>query len=261
MHGRGTLLFLAIAFAGAWLLWGYWVFAMPPGGLMMSPGFLVSAMAGGLAPTLAALVTLRVVAGRGAASTLLSQLAIWPPVGDSALALLLAPILAAIGWLVLGGVFPKLHWPDMASLLPVLLIWPVLAALGEELGWRGYLYPRLMPRLGPIGAAVAVGLVWGLWHLPADFVGLKSAGDWFWLAFLVNGPFVLTGHALVMAWLWHWTQGNLVAMVLYHVGITASAMLSPSPGPDTLSQIAAAAIGAFVVWAGAGSLWVYASRR
>jgi membrane protease YdiL (CAAX protease family) len=227
----------------------------------MSPGFLVSAMIGGFAPSLSALLTQRLSDGGAAAATLLKRLAAWPSLGDAALALLLAPILAAISWLVLGGAFQTLQWPDIAALLPVLLLWPLVAALGEELGWRGYLYPRLMPALGPIGAAVAVGLIWGLWHLPADYVGLKASGGWFWLAFLVNGPFVLTGHALVMAWLWRWTEGNLVAMVLYHVGITASAISMPSPGPDALMQVTAAAIGGLVVWAGAGALWLFAPRR
>jgi len=41
-----------------------------------------------------------------------------------------------------------------------------LAALGEEVGWRGYLLVRLSDRLGLWGSALAVGVVWGLWHAP-----------------------------------------------------------------------------------------------
>ncbi len=258
MASRGIPLFLALTFAWAWLLWGYWVITMPPGGLVMSPAFLITAMIGGFAPSLAALLTLRVRAGRPALGALLMRLTDWPSPANAVLALLLAPASAAIGWLLLGGVFAQLHWPDPLQLLPVLLVWPALAALGEELGWRGLMFPALAERFGPIAAALIVGLVWGLWHLPADYIGLKATGGWFWLAFLVNGPFVLTGHALMMAWLWRWTSGNLVAMLLYHLGITASAMLSPSPGVAALDQIAAAAIGAAVVWAAAGTLWHFA---
>lgn len=38
-------------------------------------------------------------------------------------------------------------------------------AAGEELGWRGYLVPRLLDARVP-GALVLSGLVWSLWHWP-----------------------------------------------------------------------------------------------
>ncbi len=39
-------------------------------------------------------------------------------------------------------------------------------AFGEEFGWRGYLLPRLMARLGPWPGIILQGAVWGLWHGP-----------------------------------------------------------------------------------------------
>jgi membrane protease YdiL (CAAX protease family) len=45
-----------------------------------------------------------------------------------------------------------------------------LAALGEEIGWRGYLLPRLMP-LGKGRAYLALGVIWGLWHMPLVLIG------------------------------------------------------------------------------------------
>ena len=44
---RPIALFLALTFGWAWLLWGHWVFAMPPGGLVLSPAFLLMAVVGG----------------------------------------------------------------------------------------------------------------------------------------------------------------------------------------------------------------------
>lgn len=43
-------------------------------------------------------------------------------------------------------------------------------AVGEELGWRAYLLPKLAP-LGPRRAVVASGLIWGLWHWPILLLG------------------------------------------------------------------------------------------
>ncbi|MBC6983362.1 CPBP family intramembrane glutamic endopeptidase [Caulobacter sp. 17J80-11] len=40
------------------------------------------------------------------------------------------------------------------------------AALGEEIGWRGFLTPRLTTMLGFFGATLVTGLLWASWHLP-----------------------------------------------------------------------------------------------
>lgn len=39
-------------------------------------------------------------------------------------------------------------------------------ALGEETGWRGYLYPWLKTRFGKTGGRLLGGVIWGIWHWP-----------------------------------------------------------------------------------------------
>jgi hypothetical protein len=48
--------------------------------------------------------------------------------------------------------------------------------MGEELGWRGFLLPRLMP-LGKPAAYLVLGLLWGLWHAPLIWAGLNYPGQ------------------------------------------------------------------------------------
>ena len=56
-----------------------------------------------------------------------------------------------------------------------------LFALGEELGWRGYMYRRLGSR-SDLGSALVIGAVWGLWHATAigllghNYPALRWAG-------------------------------------------------------------------------------------
>ena len=53
----------------------------------------------------------------------------------------------------------------LIALLVQVVVYTVTYSLGEELGWRGYLLPRLI-HLGRDRALVLVGLVWAAWHLP-----------------------------------------------------------------------------------------------
>lgn len=51
----------------------------------------------------------------------------------------------------------------------------VLFTLGEEIGWRGWLWPALKP-LGRVRAAIVGGAIWSLWHLPIVLIGFNYAG-------------------------------------------------------------------------------------
>ena len=49
-----------------------------------------------------------------------------------------------------------------------LILGTLVISMGEELGWRGYLLPRLLP-LGKMRALVLVGLIQAAWHMPLIF--------------------------------------------------------------------------------------------
>ncbi len=54
------------------------------------------------------------------------------------------------------------------QLFTALMFTPVL--WGEEFGWRGYLQIRLFSDR-PVLAAIATGLIWGVWHYPLNLRG------------------------------------------------------------------------------------------
>ncbi len=57
-------------------------------------------------------------------------------------------------------------------------------AFGEELGWRGFLLPRLMS-MGKARAYIALGIIWGLWHAPIVFAGFNYPGyPWLGVIFM-----------------------------------------------------------------------------
>ena len=72
--------------------------------------------------------------------------------------------------------FPPIPHPEqplIALFFASLVVAPFfngLIALGEEIGWRGYLLPRLMS-LGKSRAYLLLGVIWGLWHMPLVLIG------------------------------------------------------------------------------------------
>ena len=47
----------------------------------------------------------------------------------------------------------------------------MVGALGEEIGWHAWLYPRLRDRLGVTASLALTAIIWGLWHAPAILLG------------------------------------------------------------------------------------------
>lgn len=75
----------------------------------------------------------------------------------------------------------------LISALQVILIGPVIniiPTLGEELGWRGYLLPKLRLFLSDRGALLLTGVIWGLWHLPVIVMGHNYGTAYFGYPYL-----------------------------------------------------------------------------
>ncbi len=60
-----------------------------------------------------------------------------------------------------------------------------LFAIGEELGWRGFLLPQFLP-LGQGKAIWLSGMIWGIWHAPAILQGLNYPSQpYFGVVFMI----------------------------------------------------------------------------
>lgn len=121
------------------------------------------------------------------------------------------------------------------QIVQALILGPVINlafAIGEELGWRGFLLPRLLP-LGQWKALVVSGLIWGLWHAPVIAQG-HNYPDHPVLGILLMAAFcILTG--IIFGWMYLNTRSPWVAGIA-HGSLNAWAglpILFFVPGYDT----------------------------
>jgi membrane protease YdiL (CAAX protease family) len=109
----------------------------------------------------------------------------------------------------------------------------ILFALGEELGWRGFLLPHLLP-LGQWQAILISGLIWGFWHAPTTLLYGYNFPLHPYLGVLV----MMVGCTLLgtlLSWLYLKTRSPWVA-ALGHGAVNAApglALYFLKPGFDT----------------------------
>lgn len=62
-----------------------------------------------------------------------------------------------------------------------------IGGLGEEIGWRAYLYPKLEELMGEGKALLVGGVIWAVWHFPMLYIGHNFGKDYWgapWTGFL-----------------------------------------------------------------------------
>src|SRR5580704_3622268 len=80
------------------------------------------------------------------------------------------------------------------------LIRSVSRALGEEIGWRGFLVPELSKTTSFTATSLISGIVWSLWHYPILIYGDYNAGTPTWYGLTCFTVMVIS-MSFVFAWM------------------------------------------------------------
>lgn len=262
---RSTGTFLVLTFGVTWSLWTpvlrvvgavHEPSHIPPSLALGGPVFLL----GVFAPGLVAVALTGWEGGGRAVGGLARRLVHWR-VGLRfyAFALLLMP-LTKLAVAVLHRALVS-TWPPFGETHPlVLVIATVLSTVGqagEEVGWRGYLLPRLTEWTGLAGASLIVGGIWAAWHLPLFFMpGADTARQSFPLYVLQ-----LMAYSVALAWLYWRTGGSLLLTMFMHAAFNNMKDIVPSGGaqgtsPFTLDATLVFRLTVLLLWIAAAVLLV-----
>ena len=111
------------------------------------------------------------------------------------------------------GLFGEVDYLGNIGALVALALWIATYGFGEEIGWRGFASHR-MESGGWVRAAVIIGVLWGLWHLPfffykENFIALGVGGFVGFIVSITMGSILLSwiyrgsGHSILLVALWH----------------------------------------------------------
>ena len=208
--------FFVLAYALAWIIESPLVFLTDS---LTDTQVLVVQILSSNVPSVVAIMLTAIVFGRGALRKLLGRLLIWRVSPLWYLVVFLGPV-ALVGGVVplnalLGGPALSLGMPLLgAAIFFGFSIFPG-SALGEEIGWRGYVLPRLQSRMSALSASLFLAPIWALWHLPLWLQGKPFQTPTLYAGFVVSA-FALS---VILTWVYNSTGGSLLFVVLLHATV------------------------------------------
>ncbi len=170
----------------------------------------------------ASLLMTRLTLGKDEAVTLFKRLLLWRVGWKWFLAALLLEPICIVAGVYINAMLTRTP-PDFSAAMAYqifgasaspLIFFPVfflfdLITNGEEMGWRGYVLPRLQAKRSALTASLILGVIWAFWHLPKYVTHFNVvAFGWAVIHFLA--------FAVIQTWLYNNTKGSLLIAAVCH---------------------------------------------
>lgn len=233
---RQLVVYLVVTFTLTWLLW--LPFAVEPPSSIVMPWTFYLASAGPLIGAIAATVAggdslrawfRRVYGLRGTGRAFA-----WVAASIAAYVIVAAILSAASGVeFAMWGLTQKL--PGVPGIITA-LIWVASFGLGEESGWRGWLMPHLMGRIGFLPSAALVTAIWLVWHAPAFLFNPSYTGMG---AGIVGWALALLAGSIWLGWVCQMAGWSVLPVLLWHglFDLLTTSDLLPASIPAAVSTL------------------------
>lgn len=242
---RPIISYFIMAFSISWL--GAFILVAPKllsgqvigkiDGILMFPVML-------LGPASAGIILTALSEGKAGLRNLRLRMSKWKlPFKWYLVAVLVPPCLILAVLLLLKHFVSPVFTPNFFALG---FLFGIPAGFFEEIGWTGYVFPKMRLQQGTIKAGVVLGLLWGLWHFPViDFLGAASPHRQYLLPFFLAFIAILTAMRIFIVWIYTNTHSILLAQFMHAISTGCLATFGPpalSPARETLWYALYAAI-------------------
>ena len=205
-----------------------------------------------LGPPLSGILLTALLDGRAGLQSLFARLSLRGAMARSAVLLLLPPALILIALAGMSQLASPIFAPNF--FLPGFLF-GLPAGLLEEVGWTGFLDPRLCSGQSPFKSRVQLGVLWSIWHLPViNYLGAVTLHGRWWPAYFLAFALSMTAMRVLIGWIVSDSNSLLLAQLM-HISSTGSlVVLSPQHVSAAQEAVWYAVYGALlwcVVFAGA----------
>ena len=205
---------------------------------------MLAAMLAG--PSVAGLACARIVDGRIGLRDLFSRMHRWR-VGLRwyAAAVLIPPVCILITLWTLSKLISPAYTPGFT---PALIVGGLLAGYFEEIGWTGFATPKMKSKYSALTTGILLGLMWGVWHVAADYLGSVRTFGIYWLPRFFSMWIVgMIAMRVLMVWVYSNTKSIFLIQLMHASSTGFLLFLSPSP-VSPANEMVWFAVYAAVLW-------------
>lgn len=99
-----------------------------------------------------------------------------------------------------------------------------IGAIGEEVGWTGYVTEPLQNKHGALQASIIIGVFWAVWHI-IPFMQAHQTTNW-----IIWQCIAIILLRTIMVWIFNNTGKSVFAIILFHTMINVSMFSFPNFG-------------------------------
>ena len=147
------------------------------------------------------------------------------------------PVLFYMASAITGTITDPFPFNPWHAVLPALLLMLLLGPV-EEFGWRGLALPLLQRKFTPFWASVIIGIIWGIWHLPAFLIGGTPQSEWVFLPFFIAAIAL----SIIMTAMFNASKGSILTVALFHFQLNNPIWPDAQPWDTILFSAVALAI-------------------
>jgi membrane protease YdiL (CAAX protease family) len=228
-----------------------WIFLYPCYQLILNaengnfPILALIGLVGAYGPTISAIIVEKFTAGNIGVKNLLKKLLIWRVNFGWYFFIFTIPLIlyglsvwsSELFGFQLGESNSKV---GISSAFIFILLALPFGPMGEELGWRGFMLPRLLKRYNAWTSSLILGFIWTFWHTASfTFPGaaIPSAFElsiWTLFLYLLN----ICASTLLMTVVFLKTKGSVLIAILFHATFNACANIVLTIFPEVEKNVA-----------------------